>query len=57
MNLVEIHNLSKYYDRSHGIDGLSLDVQQGDIFGFIGPNGAGKLTTATFLQMPACTTA
>ena len=31
------------------VDGLSLDVQQGQIFGFLGPNGAGKTTTMNVL--------
>jgi ABC-2 type transport system ATP-binding protein len=31
------------------VDGLSLDVQQGEIFGFLGPNGAGKTTTILML--------
>jgi len=37
--------LTKYYGKSRGIDGLNLDVETGDFFGFIGPNGAGKSTT------------
>ena len=38
-------NLTKYYGKSRGIDGLNLAVEKGDFFGFIGPNGAGKSTT------------
>ena len=38
-------NLTKYYGRARGIDGLDLAVDPGDFFGFIGPNGAGKSTT------------
>ena len=38
-------NLTKYYGRARGIDGLDLTVEPGDFFGFIGPNGAGKSTT------------
>ena len=37
--------LTKYYGRARGIDGLNLEVETGDFFGFIGPNGAGKSTT------------
>ena len=33
--------LTKYYGRARGIDGLNLEVETGDFFGFIGPNGAG----------------
>ena len=38
-------NLTKYYGKARGIDGLDLEVAPGDFFGFIGPNGAGKSTT------------
>jgi len=49
MNIIEINHLTKSYGRSRGIDDLSLNVKQGDIFGFIGPNGAGKSTTIRIL--------
>ena len=42
---IEIKNLTKHYDKLHGIDNVSLEVQKGEIFGFLGPNGAGKSTT------------
>ena len=38
-------NLTKFYGKARGIDGLNLEVETGDFFGFIGPNGAGKSTT------------
>lgn len=44
MNVIETKALTKYYGKSRGIDGLSLEVKKGEIFGFIGPNGAGKST-------------
>lgn len=44
MNVIEIKNLTKYYGKSRGITDVSLNVEQGEIFGFIGPNGAGKST-------------
>ena len=49
MNIIEINQLTKSYGRSRGIDNLSLNVPQGDIFGFIGPNGSGKSTTIRIL--------
>ena len=49
MNIIEINHLTKSYGHSRGIDDLSLNVIQGDIFGFIGPNGAGKSTTIRIL--------
>jgi ABC-2 type transport system ATP-binding protein len=45
MNAIEIKNLTKQYGESRGIIDVSLNVKEGEIFGFIGPNGAGKSTT------------
>jgi ABC-2 type transport system ATP-binding protein len=45
MNAIEIENLTKSYGKARGIENVSLEVQEGEIFGFIGPNGAGKSTT------------
>ena len=42
---ISIQNLTKHYGKSRGVNNLSLNVEQGDIFGFLGPNGAGKSTT------------
>jgi ABC-2 type transport system ATP-binding protein len=41
--------LTKRYGRRPGIEGLDLEVQPGEVFGFIGPNGAGKTTTIRLL--------
>lgn len=49
MNVIEIKNLIKTYGKSRGIDGVTLSVKQGEIYGFIGPNGAGKSTTIKVL--------
>lgn len=48
--VISINNLSKTYGKARGIDDISLEVQEGDIFGFIGPNGAGKSTTIRILM-------
>lgn len=42
---ISIENLTKTYGKYRGVSELSLNVEQGDIFGFLGPNGAGKSTT------------
>jgi ABC-2 type transport system ATP-binding protein len=47
--VIETKGLTKYYGQQAAVDGLSLDVQQGEIFGFLGPNGAGKTTTILML--------
>lgn len=44
-NILEIQNLTKYYGKILGVENLSLQLKEGEIFGFIGPNGAGKSTT------------
>jgi len=42
---LHIDGLRKSYDGTPAVDGLSLTVERGEIFGLIGPNGAGKTTT------------
>jgi ABC-2 type transport system ATP-binding protein len=49
MSEIEISNLTKYYGKARGIIDVSLEVEDGEIFGFIGPNGAGKSTTIRLL--------
>lgn len=43
--ILELKDLTKYYGKILGVKNLSLELQEGEIFGFIGPNGAGKSTT------------
>jgi len=47
--IVETVNLTKNYDDTKVVDGLNLQIEDGDIFGFLGPNGAGKTTTILML--------
>jgi ABC-2 type transport system ATP-binding protein len=42
---VELDRLTKRFGDFTAVDGITLDVQQGEIFGFLGANGAGKSTT------------
>ncbi len=45
--MLTLKNVSKNYNKGSikAVDNLSLDIKQGEIFGFLGPNGAGKTTT------------
>lgn len=46
-----LNNLSKSYNKNSlmAVDNISLEVKNGEIFGFLGPNGAGKTTTIKML--------
>ena len=43
--MLEIKNISKYFNSNLVLDDISFSVKKGEIFGVIGPNGAGKTTT------------
>jgi ABC-2 type transport system ATP-binding protein len=47
--VIHTHGLVKRYGRVHALDGLDLDVDEGEVHGFLGPNGAGKSTTIRIL--------
>ncbi|MDB3907195.1 ABC transporter ATP-binding protein [Crocinitomicaceae bacterium] len=44
MNAIETHNLTKLYGEHVGMKDVSLEIKEGEVFGFVGPNGAGKST-------------
>jgi ABC-2 type transport system ATP-binding protein len=46
---IRTRGLTKDYGHGHGVFGLDLDIERGEIFGFLGPNGAGKSTTMRLL--------
>jgi len=49
MNAVELDSVIHRYGKVKALDGLSLSVRQGEMFGFLGRNGAGKTTTLKML--------
>lgn len=53
--MIRTEELSKVFigdkkNKIHAVDGLTLAVKQGEVFGFLGPNGAGKTTTVRMLS-------
>lgn len=46
---IHVSDLRKSYGHVHAVDGVSIDVEYGKVFGFLGPNGAGKTTTIRVL--------
>jgi ABC-2 type transport system ATP-binding protein len=49
MSYVQIENLVVRYGKFTAVKGISLEIPQGEVFGFIGPNGAGKTSTIKVL--------
>ena len=45
MKTLDIQSLTKWYGSVCGIEDVSFDIEQGEIFGYLGPNGSGKTTT------------
>lgn len=47
--MLKIENLKKVYGKYHALDGLTMRVKRGAMYGLVGPNGAGKTTTIKIL--------
>jgi len=47
--MIAIEHLAKSYNGTRGLDGFSLQVEEGELFGLVGPNGAGKTTLIKIL--------
>ena len=49
-SVIEVEELRKTYGSQVAVDGVSLEVSRGEIFGLLGPNGAGKTTMVECIQ-------
>ncbi len=47
--MITTQNLTKKFDQVTAVENLSLNIPEGEVFGFLGPNGAGKTTTVRML--------
>jgi ABC-2 type transport system ATP-binding protein len=47
--MIQTENLTKRFAKTLAVDRLTLQVNEGEVFGFLGPNGAGKTTTVRML--------
>ena len=45
MSIVELHNIRKVYDTKVAVEGLTLSIEPGTMFGLLGPNGSGKTSS------------
>lgn len=48
--MIKVKNLSKFYKETKALDNLSLEIQEGSVFGLLGVNGAGKTTLLSILN-------
>ena len=48
--IITVKNLTRRFGNNIAVNGLSFDVQAGEVFGFLGHNGAGKTTTVRMLN-------
>ncbi|RPJ64280.1 MAG: ABC transporter ATP-binding protein [Dehalococcoidia bacterium] len=48
--VIETQNLKKAYGKFVAVDGINLQIAEGEVYGFLGPNGAGKTTTILMLM-------
>jgi ABC-2 type transport system ATP-binding protein len=48
--VIRVEDLRKSYGEVAAVDGLDLNVNRGEVFGFLGPNGAGKTTTLEIIE-------
>lgn len=47
--MIKIENLTKHFGSTKAVDGISFQIEEGELFGLLGPNGAGKTTTVRMI--------
>ena len=47
---VVTRDIHKHYGRTRAVDGVSIEIETGEFYGFLGPNGAGKTTTLEIIE-------
>ncbi len=50
MSAISVRGLRKHYGDVRAVDGVDLEVPEGEVFGILGPNGAGKTTTLEIIE-------
>jgi len=48
--IIQVKDLHKTYGDTQAVDGVSFEVEKGEVFGILGPNGAGKTTTLEIIE-------
>lgn len=48
--MLKVENLYKSFGNITAVDGISFEVDKGEVFGLLGPNGAGKSTTISIIS-------
>ena len=48
---IDVRGLNKHFGDKHVVRDLSLQVREGEIFGFLGPNGSGKTTSIRMIGL------
>ncbi|ERK31889.1 ABC transporter ATP-binding protein [Clostridium intestinale] len=49
MGIIQLKDVTKRYDDKLAVDNISLDIEEGELFGLLGPNGAGKSTLISMI--------
>lgn len=50
MSILQVENIAKYFGGVKAVDGVSFEVQEGEVFTIVGPNGAGKSTVFNLIS-------